>query len=105
MNQQLKDFADAMERGWNLCPNMEHDKFYKGFPTAPTACCANGHAALGMYGNANRWDDLDYACTQQVKHPHQGGENILLRSAINKLVKDGWTTLQVIEWLRSHLND
>ena len=107
MRQDVKELADAMEKGWKLCPKMVNVSFYTGDRKNPTACCARGHAALGKYGDASRvdrsWDnDFHILWSQHVKFSDHTDR---LAYAINDLVDLGWTTPQVVAWLRTHLED
>jgi len=111
MDYAVKNYADAMEKGWIKCPVMVNNRFWIGDdPRKPDACCSNGHAALGSsYANANFW----YEFEKTVKHIKVNYWNkqktsmliVSLPHAIDILISDGWTTPQVVEWLRSHEND
>jgi hypothetical protein len=111
-NKAVKNYADAMERGWMMCPVMVSDRFWLGLdPRNPEACCSNGHAALGSdeYRNADDWFGFR-ATIDDIKVEYTNKENnstmpIRLASVIDILVGDGWTTPQIIAWLRSHQDD
>ena len=109
MRQDVKDFADAMEAGWQKVPNMCWC-FFKRDDNKIIAACAMGHALLGKGEiTAARVSQLfPIIQKQMVKNIFQGSEadtKVNLEIALNELVKEGWTTPQVIEWLRSHQED
>lgn len=116
LRQDVKDFADAMERGWKLAPDncYGHFRFVKGSHDQVIACCAMGHAMLGAGVNPTRLMNdcklnelkanelFPILHTQRVEN--LGWHNAptqTLESAINDLMLLGWTTPRVINWLRS----
>lgn len=109
MRQDVKELADAMEAGWKLCPHMVSHSFFTSkdnsnqTPEAPTACCPRGHAGLGKYGSADKHTLFPVLFSQRVQFPSYSID--CLAYAINELADKGWTTPQVVAWLRSHLND
>jgi len=120
MRNDVKELADAMERGWSILPHMsffmffqsDHPRFnqwnFREFKA--NSACAQGHALLGTpkaKGINDRHTFFPILMEQRVfyKRPYNFSEEISLGSAIDKLVSIGWTTPQVVEWLRSHQND
>jgi hypothetical protein len=121
MRQDVKDLADAMERGWKLLPKMSEwyfespDEYFDqdNFRAFKITCaCAQGHALLGTpaaVGVPDRHKFFPILRNQLVKfrgkHPYSKSERSL-EYAINTLIMDDkWTTPQVIAWLRSHQED
>jgi hypothetical protein len=113
MRQDVKDLADAMERGWNMVPVTCYPYFNDDYDVdniplnKVTSACAIGHALLGK-GTTNIWNSrvlFPVLQKQFVIHPHID-DSIPLASAIcNLLLIHEWTTPQVIAWLRSHQED
>lgn len=131
MKASLKRLITGMERGWETCPHMSHEIYYnyewilKNYNLR--SACAIGHAALGLYGTPRDFSIVEHEYESiRVENPTyepfskslstyvgdiKGYKTIDLPTAINLLVapcdKGGynWTTPQVIEWLKSHLND
>jgi len=106
MRQDVKELADAMERGWEICPHTINDSFFTPYltPKNPLACCPRGHAGLGKYGDASRHTEFPVLFSQKVQLPMWYGVDILAY-AINELADAGWTTPQVVAWLRTHEQD
>jgi len=111
MRKDIKELADAMEKGWKKVPVMYKDYFWTGSRTNPTACCARGHAGLGYNGDpeqGNIWGHFEKLLDKQkVTSPNPKNKfNLTLAVAIDALVLDyNWDTPKVIKWLRSHQND
>lgn len=112
MRQHVKELADAMEKGWKLCPRMVDGATYfsGGDSKRPTACCAKGHAFLAIRGDAlpsmylRERFEIFSAFKQEVMN--ESGDCATLFEILNDLVHEhGWTTPQVIAWLRTHEND
>lgn len=114
MRQDVKDLADAMERGYRLVPKNCYAFFNDDLSLSHVpidkinSACAMGHALIGR--NESDVSRLGYLFPilddQRVEDPRNRLFGTLLFCAINMLIHNyGWTTLQVIEWLRSHLND
>jgi len=103
MDQAVKEYAAAMERGWKKCPKMCRTSFYEGSPTSPEACCGNGHAALGKHNDAAMW----YLFEETIEHikVKRGFDTMELSTAIDILSIEGWTTPRIAAWIRSHLED
>jgi len=114
MRQDVKELIDAMEKGWKMLPVMSDWYFKDQHGIASTvagklsnisAACAQGHALIGVncFNAFNRVQLFPILEKQWVSY---GDRTFPLASAINKLViLHRWTTPQVIEWLRSHLED
>lgn len=98
MDIAAKEYADAMEKGWNLCPVMNPLYFYSGSPTEPTSCCANGHAALGANGSASSW--IHFEDTVEHVKVRVNKRDIELYAAVDILTANGWTTPQIVAWIR-----
>jgi len=121
MRQDVKELADAMERGWKLVPKTCYAFFVFNDKNKITSCCAMGHALLGngftpQPGNHYGFDMeklvkemfpiLDYQKVEASKERlYNYGKFNTLESIINQLILRDWNTLQVIEWLRFHQND
>jgi hypothetical protein len=100
MDQKVKEYTDAMEAGWTKCPQMSRMEFYVGNSCKPEACCGNGHAGLGLYGDASKW----YFAEELIEHirvQKRGGE-IDLSTAIDLLAIDHWTTPEIVAWIHSN---
>jgi hypothetical protein len=105
MDQKVKEYADAMEAGWKKCPHMSRMEFYVGNSCKPDACCGNGHAALGLYGDASKWHVAE-ELIEHIRVQKRGGENVCgeinLSNAIDLLAIAHWTTPELVAWIRSH---
>lgn len=128
MKALLKRLISGMEAGWKKCPNTNH-QIYSNYGSNGElhSCCAVGAAALGLYGSPRQFRTVEdeFESIQVVNPTYEkfptgrhtyvgdikGDKTISLPTAISLLVArpiDGgynWTTPQVIEWLKSHLED
>jgi hypothetical protein len=116
MRQDVKDLADAMEAGWNKVPRMSnwyfsiksHDMLRSVIRNlhGVEAACAQGHALIGKgVLDADQRHTLFPILRKQTVQvrPTCTGD---LEYAINTLVmNEGWTTPQVVAWLRTHEQD
>jgi len=112
MRKDVKLLADAMEKGWKMCPKMMDGwGYFRGKRrSSPEACCAKGHAFLGQYGDAmfSLSVDVRFAAFLAFKQLvlDEAGEETDLFTFLNELSHEyGWTTPQIVKWLRSHQND
>jgi hypothetical protein len=105
MRQDVKELADAMERGWYEVPNMSTGKFFK-YDTHDKnviACCALGHLRIGLdYTPAyHLYERMPILGIQYVVS--ENGGRFDLFTAIVKLNDEyHWSTRDIIAWLRSH---
>lgn len=115
MRQDVQDLITAMQAGWKKVPAMSewyfedrHGHWRGHFQdiTEIRAACAQGHALLGKNAlGIGDWLSL-FPILKSQRVLFKDGTTTDLGDAINRLVMDAyWTTPQVIEWLRSHLND
>jgi hypothetical protein len=120
MRNDIKDLADAMERGWNLVPKVSPRDYFNnqaisgyGPISGIKSACAQGHALLGMNTTAiNQLFVLfPVLLSQRVEATKQSknfyaDDTTWLTTAINELVGlYGWDTPKVVAWLRTHQND
>jgi hypothetical protein len=106
MRQDVKDLADAMERGWSEIPRMSTGRFFSfdEWDKNIVACCALGHLRIGLNraSAAFLWERMPVLDTQAVILQH--GEKLDLFNAIIKLNDEyHWSTPEIVAWLRTHL--
>jgi len=129
MRQDVKELADAMERGWKQFPKMHRGSSFKTDANDKViACCAIGHTMVGagnfsgIYSTTHIVDKFPPLFDQLVYYPSGFKGKRVIRNGRNASGLDGtlcvlwdvivslnddykWNTPQIIEWLRSHLND
>jgi len=131
MRQDIKELADAMERGWKQFPTMHRGSSFKTDANDKViACCAIGHTMVGSgnfsgiyYSTIHIVDQFPPLFDQLVYYP-SGFKG--KRVSVTRSSRDGrldgtlctlwdvivslnddykWNTPQIIKWLRSHQND
>lgn len=99
MRQDVKELADAMEIGWGMCPR---NTFVGTYTKSPEACCPIAHAVLGAIGQLPHRYILDRALRIFPVLGKQKVDDYDLRSSIISLAdRHGWSTPQVVAWLRT----
>ena len=107
MRHDVKALADAMERGWKLYPRNTAGYTYFVYEDHIAGFCPLGHACVGVgihadIANAN--SIFSVLLTQNVAWLNEA--DLTLSETIIELADaEGWTTPQVIAWLRTHEND
>jgi len=106
MRQDVKDLADAMERGWKQVPVMNKSIYFETNENGDkiVSACALGHALIGF--RVASFDAHPIVFTQAVIDYAYAFGLMNLWLAITRLNDEfNWSTPQIIEWLRSHQND
>ena len=111
MRQDIKELIDAMQRGWNKYPHNTNIGTKQKIGNK-IGLCPVAHALIGVGVNVDDVEKnlfvarkyLPVLQHQKVLNCH--GEQYSLDSMIIHLADNyNWTTPEVIEWLKSHLND
>lgn len=119
MNAQLKELIDCMEAGLKKVPvSIKAWTFCSGPYYAPQALCPLGHAILGKFGRLGYGYRAFPILLQQIisNIPVNVNWELQEKSSLEEKSNLGfaietlsgsykWSTEQVIEWLKSHLND
>ena len=103
MRKDIKELADAMQKGWKKVPRNTRRCSFAGPENNPSACCPLVHAIVGKTGKASWYNDSANYFPVLNK---QKVDSMSLKETILKLADVyEWTTPQVIRWLRSHQNE
>ena len=101
--EKLVKFINGMKKGYKRCPKTIEWGFWNGDSSKPNACCANGHAALGLTGDASNQTIADELIDTISVFNQDGVGTVRLTYVIDTLVGYyNWTTPDVIKWLQSH---
>jgi len=105
MRQDVKQLADAMEKGWQKIPHQNKRVFFGYEHNKIVSCCAMGHALVGARVSVSRMGKRFPILNNQKVFTTSTKIYMSLFEAIAVLNDNhDWTTLQVVDWLRTHVN-